>query len=204
MSNTKIESKDLSTKVQEQSKQQYIKNVASGIIYHVVADLKNNKNVLLRKGNTFTKLLFLEIKTGIVNGRWKEPNEHEIKAFVKADNEYFQALNYKLVQRILLTQILLELGDDLRQDFMDDKYIHGLLEKCEKQFTRLIKENNARMYAIDKEMLLTLFNSVERVAKKLALRAPHEFMFFEKAIDMCIENPEQFTPENIEFVKLSE
>jgi hypothetical protein len=202
MNNTKTKSGDSSTKIEESPKQQYVKNVSTGFIYHAVADIKNEKNILLRKGNSFTKFLLSDIKNGLVTGVWKEPNEHEIRAFVKQDNEYFQQLNYKLVMRVLLTQIMLELDDDLKQDFMDDKYIHGLLERSEKQFTRLIKENFGRMYAIDKEILLTFLNSVERVAKKLSSRVPHEFLFFEKAIDACIENPEQFTPDSIEFTKV--
>ncbi len=93
MNNTKTKSSDSSTKIEEAPKQ-YIKNVASGFIYQIGKDAKNKNIALLRKGNLYTKFLISDIKNGIVSGVWKEPNEHEIKAFVKQDNEYFQALNY--------------------------------------------------------------------------------------------------------------
>jgi|GEM_PF-3280006 len=201
---TKKDTDASSTKEAIQPKKLYVKNVQTGIVYHLLMHSKQPNTCFLRTGNHHEKFLLSTIQNGLVSGKWADPNEHEIKAFEKKDLAYFQELTYKLINRVLYAQLLLEIDDDLKKDFMDDNYMRGIIERSEKQCTRLITENMAKMYGANKEALFTFLNTIERVTKKLSTRLPHEFLFFEKAIDKCIENPEAFMPDNVEMVKLDD
>lgn len=205
MSNTSTKTNDSNTEtVAKPVTDQYIKNVSSGFIYHVLPVEKDKSSVYLRTKNSYTKFKFLDIKQGIVKGIWSDPNEHEIRDFQERDKLYFQEFTFKLIKRIMYTQLLLELDDDLKEDFSDDKYMQNILEKSEKQFIRVVKETYPRMYAIDKNTLNTFMRSMEEFISKISKVLPHEFLFMNVAIDRYLENPELFTPENVEIVKVNE
>ncbi len=183
-------------------KRVFIKNAETGYLYELLTHKKDPNFCFLRSGNSYQKFKTATINQGIVFGNWIDPNEHEIRSFIKKEDQYMLELRCKLVNRVLFAQLLLEIDDELKKDFHDDKYFRGILERSEKQCTRIINENMTKMYGANAEVLFTFLESIQRVGKKLSSRLPHEFMYFEKAIDMCIENPEAFTPDAVEIMKL--
>ena len=183
-------------------KRVYVKNAETGYLYELLVHKKDPNYCFLRSGNRHEKFKITTINQGLVSGKWVDPNQHEIKTFEQKEEQYAFELRCRLVNRVLYCQILLEIDDELKKDFHQDAYLRGILDKSEKQLTRVINENMTRMYSANKDVLFTFLESIQRVGKKLSSRLPHEFMFFEKAIDMCIENPEAFMPDNVEMVKL--
>lgn len=185
-------------------KEFFIKNVESGYVYQVVPHLKEPDACLLRTGNKFVKFKLLDIKNGLVNGKWTDPNIHEIKKFKEKDQMYLESLNLIFLNRIIHSEILIEIDNALKEHFLDDKYMVSCLEKTEKQITRVMKDNFYKAYSADKDIFFHVLNTAERVGKKLAKIKPHEFIYLEKYLDKFIEDPSKFAIESIEITKVHE
>lgn len=203
MSNTSINTKNSSTE-NKPTTDKYIKNVASGLIYHIVPDAKLKGVVSLRSKNIYTKYNLIDLKNAIVKGKFTEPNEHEVRKWIDKDRKYYEELTYRLIKRTMYTQLLIELDDELKIDFEDNKYIRGILEKSEKQFVRLIQETYLKMYNVDKNFLITFMGNIEKFITRLSGVMPHDFIFLNVALDKYFENPELFVPETIELTKIDE
>lgn len=202
--NTESKSENSSTnKVSaEELAKQYIKNTATGALYHVLQDKKSINNLHLRSKNRYESCNKLKLEQGIVDGKWITPNVHEIKKHIEEENAYFEALTYRLVKRIMFTQLLLELDDELVKDYSDDKYVSGLLKRCEKEFLRLVLETYPKMYSIDKQMLISFMNNIDSFVGKIAKLQVHEFVIANKMIDDYLADPNTHTPEIIQLDKI--
>ncbi len=202
--NTKSESEkcDIKQVPLSELQQQYIKHVETGAIFHVLQDTKKERNVFLRSKNSYKGLDKIKLQQGIVDGKWSTPNEHELRKHIELENAYYQELTYRLLKRVMFTQLLLELDNELMKDYSDDKYMHGLLTRCEKQFERLVKEEYPKLYAINKEMMMNFLNCIDEVVGKMAKLQVHEFVIVNKLIDDFLADPEAHTPETIELDKI--
>ena len=204
---SKIEStneKSLSTKdavsIEEQLSQ-YVKH-SNGAIFRVLAHEKKIGKVLLYSKNKHEEYDFLKLRNGLVDGSWKTINEHELRKHIKSEEEYQQQLSFKLVKRILFTQLLMEVDDELTNDFENDKYIRGILEKSEKQFIRLISEQYNKFYQIDKQAVHNFLKHIEGVISKVAKVNIESFYDLDKHIEKFILNPEAYKSEVVEFEKI--
>lgn len=200
--NTSIKSEDSNTS--KANNEVFIKNVATGYVYQMVHHLKDKEACLLRTGNKFEKFKLIDIRNGLVSGKWTEPNVHEVRKFIKEDNIFFEALNLKMVNRVLFSEVLIEIDGQLEKDFLGDKYMVSILEKSQKQLARVMKDSFEKMYNADKTIFFNFLNTVERIGKKISKLKPHELIAMENAIDQCIENPERFIPERIMLTKVNE
>lgn len=125
----------------------------TSFIYEVMTEKNDLGKLLLRKGNMYLKFDRKTIQQGLVDGKYRRPNEHELKKHLIKEQEYFQELTSKLVHRIILAQALIECNDDLRDDYADDKYISNILEKSTKQLERLATAAYNNMFKTDPKIL---------------------------------------------------
>lgn len=199
----KLKSENSSTSVPlSELKKQYIKHVQTGAIFQTRKHDKDDKKLYLRCKNSFSVFTIQQITQGIVNGVWVEPNEHELRKHIAEENKYFEEYSYRLIKRVIYTQLLLEVDSDLIQDHSDDKDMRKLLERCETRFERLIKEHFTRLYHTDKDYLTNFMNGIDSVVTKMAKVGVHEFLIIDKMMDEYLADPAKHTPEVIEMVKI--
>lgn len=199
----KVRSENSSTSVptQEQLKH-YIKHVKTGAIFQMRSYEKDDKKLYLRSRNSYQVFAQQHIKQGIVSGIWKEPNEHELRKHIEEENKYFEEYSYRLIKRVIYTQLLLEVDSDLMQDHADDKDMRKLLERCETRFDRLVKDHFTRLYHTDKDYLTNFMNGIDSVVSKMAKAGVHEFLIIDKMMDEYLADPAKYTPDVIEMVKI--
>lgn len=182
---------------------QYIKH-KNGSIFHMLEHKTDPSAVWLRSKNNYTKKRRLEIKQGIVNGTWLLINEHEWKRWVKEDNSYIEKFTQKLVKRTILTQLLIELDDELIADHEDIPQFRKLLERSNKEAERIAVKNYDRLYAIDKTILQNLMNTIDGITDKMSGLDVADFIYLDKAVKEFIENPEKFREEEVELIKIEQ
>lgn len=193
MNNISESTNDSSTEQLPLSKilEQYIK-YPNGAIFQVMAHPKKVGKVLLYSKNKYLEIDFLKVKNGLVKKEYFPINEHEYRKHVKEEELYQQEFSYRLVKRILYTQLLIELDDELKQDFSDDKYVLGLLERCEKQFERLVKEQFARFYNIDKQITNNFLKQIELFVSKVSKVRIDTFFDLNEMMDQYLADPNKF------------
>lgn len=199
--NTGENTKDLSTEKLEEGNNisvdiqkqlnEYVKH-PNGAIFHVLQHGKKNGKVLLHSKNSYKEFDYMTIKNGLVNGSWLPINQHELKKHLKSEELYRELLTKKLVKRILFSQLLMELDDSLKEDFEDDKYVRGILERSEKQFERLVMEQYDKFYKIDKQMVLNFLKHIETFANKAINLGVEDFYQVNEMLDLYLSNPEKY------------
>lgn len=196
MNNTKENTNVSNTENLEELAKSYIKH-DNGAIFQVLPHEKDFTKVWLRYRNKYEKFEYKSIRQGLVDGRWREVNVHELRKHLEAEQEYFSELNEKLVKRVILTQVLMELDDDLKKDFVDDKYMRNVLDKSEKQFSRLVEGAYDRMYKIDKTMLQNFMNQIDSLTSKCAKVPLQEFYFLNEFIDLYLADPKKYHTDTV-------
>ncbi|WNH10069.1 hypothetical protein [Thalassobellus suaedae] len=133
---------------------------------------------------------------------WSEINEHEYRAWFKEDHEYMMDLSNRLVKRVLLSQILLELDDSLEPDFEDNKYFKNVLEKSKKQCERLANDQFDRLYGIDETYVTNFTNTIDNVATLCTKLGLQDYVHLSKLLEDYAANPEKYQKDTVEFIKL--
>lgn len=168
----------------------YVKH-KNGAIFQIL-EHKQRAFVWLRAKNKYTKVLKRDIKQGIVDGNWLEINEHEWKQWVEKDNAYIEEFAQKLVKRIILTQLLIELDDELIDDCEDQPQFRKLLERTNKESERIAIKNYDRLYTVDKSVLKTLMTAIDEVTGKMAKCSTADFIHINNIVQAYLENREDF------------
>lgn len=201
MENRKSESSGTNVPIKDLL-QMYIKHVPTGAIFQTLQDTKNEDKLFLRSKNSHKSFTHQQIQQGVVDGRWTTPNEHELRKHIREENDHMEKYTHRLVKRIIYTQLMMELDSELIEDHADDKNIRSLLERSEKHFERLVKENFNRLYNVDKEYLTNFMNGINNVVSNMAKIDVHQFLAVDKLLSDFIANPDEFTPETIELIKI--
>jgi hypothetical protein len=181
----------------------YVKD-KTGTIYLLYAAGKKKGTVILKNQNIKREVGVLTIDQGLVDGNYTYPNEHELRKFIALENAYVENITHKLIKRVMLGQLIIELDDELRVDFKDDKYIRNQIEKTEKIFLRIIDDKYQAMYGANKEVLQTLLNKMEGTVTKIAKFRPDDFYELDEWLEKFLENPEAYRKEDVELVKIDE
>lgn len=174
----------------------------SGTIYQVIPHNTKKGVVLLRNKNKYIEKTLVELKQEIVNRNWFSINEHEYRKWAEEDNKHMMLLSHKLVKRILLTQLLIELDDELESDFNNDKYMRNVIEKSKKQCERLVVAQYNKIYETDKTYVTNFMNSIDDFATTCAQFKIEDFLHINTLIRRYNENPEQYQDKMIAFTKL--
>ena len=172
-----------------------------GTIYHVIKHKKNERLCYLRRRNTFIEYKISDVKQRLVTGGWSSINEHEWKKFVEKDNAYIEALSQRLIKRIIIAQLLLEVNDELIEDNEDNKYLKNKLEKSNKECERIVRKNYDTLYYTDENMVQNVLNKIESLTEKLSKMNIVEIMDVEDIVSRYLEDPEKYRSETIEMEK---
>lgn len=175
----------------EEMLDQFVKH-ENGIIFHVLAHKTKNNICFLRRGNKYIQKNKLEIKQGLVDGKWKRINEHELKRFLDEDNERLMALTRKMVNRAVHSQALLDIDDELKSDFEDDKRMSSVLERSSKEVERVSNKAFEKIFDKDEEYTLELIKAVSRIGKKIGSMDIRDMSYLESHIDNFSENIEEY------------
>ena len=189
--------KDVMNKVLES----YVKT-SKGKIYHIVKHNRSVYKCYLRSGNSYTEAGLADIKQKIVNREWSAINEHEWKKWVKTDNEIIKKISNKLVKRVIMAQILLEINDDLIDDHQDNKYLKSVINKSNKECERIVKKNYDMMYDQDETLVQNLLNKIENLTKNLSELTVGQLVDVDALLRGYIKNPDKYQSEAIEMKEI--
>lgn len=186
--------------IEEQLKE-YVKH-PNGAIFRVLAHQKKVGKVYLQSKNSYREFDFIAIKNGLVDGKWLPINQHELKKHLKSEELYREQLTKKLVKRILFTQLLMELDDSLKEDYENDNYVRGILERSEKLFDRLVTEQYAKFYSIDKQIVLNFLKHIETFVDKSVNLGVEDFYQVNEMLDLYLSNPEKYRSDVVMLEKI--
>lgn len=179
----------------------YVKH-KNGTIFQVIPHATKVNMVLLRTKNQYVEKYFNEVKQAIIDGYWSPINVQEFREWAKKDNEYMLKLSHKLVKRILLSQLLIELDEDLERDFENDTYFKNTLSKSTKQCERIIKDQYNKLYEVDKTFLTNFMNNIDDFVGTCSTFDIQDFMHLNKLMEKYAENPKAYQEESVELVKI--
>jgi hypothetical protein len=177
---------------------QYIKH-KNGLMFQIMQHYKIRGKCYLRRGNKYTLKDLTEIKQGIQSGTWNQPNEHEIKNFIKEDNKKTLLITQKIVNRTLHAQALLEIDDSLKEDLEDDNRMVAVLNRSNKEIERIADKMYDRIYDKDDTVSQNLLDVVSRIGKIIGGIDVIDMPFLENHLDRFLENIEEHRKETVYF-----
>lgn len=179
----------------------YIKH-KNGAIFQILEDGKSINHVFLRSKNRYTRKSKRELKQGVVDGRWFNINEHEWRKWVKQDNAYIELLTQKLLKRVIYAQLLIELDDELVNDFEDMPQFRKLLERTNKESERIAAKQYDRLYSVDKKILQNLMTEIDNFTSKVSKVDLQDLFFINKAFEEFFSDPKKYRSENVELTDI--
>ena len=185
----------------EEQLREYVKH-PNGAIFRVLVHPRKLGKVYLQSKNNYKEFDYLAIKNGLVAGDWLAINQHELKKHLKSEELYREQLTRKLIKRVLFTQLLMELDDSLKEDYENDNYIRGILERSEKLFERLVTEQYAKFYSIDKQMVLNFLKHIETFISKAINLGVEDFYQVNDMLDLYLSNPEKYRSDVVMLEKI--
>lgn len=185
----------------EEQLREYVKH-PNGAIFRVLAHPRKVGKVYLQSKNNYKEFDYLAIKKGLVAGDWLPINQHELKKHLKSEELYREQLTRKLVKRVLFTQLQMELDDSLKEDYENDNYVRGILERSEKLFSRLVTEQYAKFYNIDKQMVLNFLKHIETFVDKAINLGVEDFYQVNEMLDLYLANPEKYRSDVVMLEKI--
>ena len=185
----------------EQILEGYVQNKA-GHIFQVLGDNKSKDYVNLRTANKYFRKPLLEIRQGIVDGKYKSINEHQWRKWVKEDNIKLERISQRILLRTILAQLLLENDDQLKEDHENEKNFINHLNKTEKAAERLSNKIYDRIYDADRNMLTNIEKNIAELAKTLSAADVYDLVHINQLVKDYFKDPEKYQKKEIEFVKI--
>jgi len=175
-----------------------------GAIFQVLKKKNDHTKVVLRKKNKHYDHLLSDIKSEIAkkDGDWRLPDKDKFIKFKQEDDVFVEMLTQKMIKRVILAQILLEVDEDLKTHNEHDRYLNNILDKSIKQCERISVKYYDRLYDIDGEMLQNMVNIKDRIAEKISKIEVGDWPHFEKHADEFFKSPESFRSDVIELDKI--
>lgn len=201
---TKDRSKDSSIKTMvpdnmkslEELAKEYVKH-PNGAIFHVLAHPRKVGKVYLHAKNRYQEYDYAKLKTGLVKGDWHSINIHELKKHLNSEEEFNTKLAHLLVKRTILCQIMLELDDELKEFYADDNYLRGILQRSEKVFERIAKDEYTKLYNVNKDVLNTFLNSLNSFATQASKLGVYDFVHANSMLELYLSNPEKYQSDTV-------
>lgn len=174
----------------------------SGTIYQIILHQSKPDKILLRIRNDYKESSLKSIKQGLVDGKFFEVNEHEKKAWIEKDTKYMDSLTKKIVKRIIISQLLIELDEELIEDFESDKRMRSVLTRSTKECERVTVKKYDKLYKTNKTFLTNFINEVDKFTTTCSNFDIHEFIFLNKMVKDYMDNPDKFQPETVQLTKI--
>jgi hypothetical protein len=176
----------------------------NGSIFQIIINDDKPGVAYLRTGNKYIQTKILDIKQGLVDGKYSEINEHEHKKWVERDNDYMKTLTTKLMKRIILSQLLIELDEDLVVDYKDDKRMNTLLRRSTKECERVTAKGYDMLYDKNKNLVNGIMVELDEFTTKIARINPEDFVFLNKMADDYLVNPSKFHQGTVKMTQIQE
>lgn len=128
---------------------------------HQMVPHKVEGYIHLRRGNNYKGFVKKEVGQKVVDGSWRYPNEHELTKFIKQDNKIINHINQIILKRVILTNILLEVDDELIPHFEDDSRSRNLLQKSQAHLNRKNAQLFVRLFGENEEVLQNLMKAID-------------------------------------------
>ncbi|MBS3914830.1 MAG: hypothetical protein KG003_10035 [Bacteroidetes bacterium] len=185
----------------EELSKEYVKH-PNGAIFHVLAHPRKAGKVYLHAKNRYQEYDYAKLRTGLVKGDWHSINIHELKKHLNSEEKFNTKLAQLLVKRTILCQIMLELDDELKEYYADDNYLKGILQRSEKVFERIAKEEYTKLYNVNKEVLNTFFDSLNSFVGKASKLGVYDFVHADSMLELYLSNPEKYQADFVEIEKV--
>jgi hypothetical protein len=185
----------------EEARDSHIKN-KNGAIFQVFADKKRHGKVYLRSRNKYISIDMLKLKQGLVNGEWLNVNVGELKTWISEDSAYILNLTQKLLKRVILTQLLIELDDELIEDYENEKTFRNHLLKTNKEAERIASKNYDRLYNVDKTILQNFMREIDELTAGISSFELTDYLHLNRMVADYKINPEKYQEKSIEFTKI--
>jgi hypothetical protein len=119
-----------------------------------------------------------------VNGTWRYPNEFQLKRFIAEDNRILQDISQKILKRLLLTQMVIEVDDELLPHFEDDKVGRKHIEKSQNYFDIKNKQLFQRIYGEDEELVQNIMKAIDHFLESVSKKLPNDLY---RAADLILK-----------------
>ncbi len=182
----------------------FIKEKVSGDIYRVKVqspEHSNGKCILVQRQKR-RMMKIKDVQQKVVKGIYVGINEHEYRQWMQEEKEFYDKYTPILVKRVILSELLIEADEEILNIGISSKHEINQLKKTEKMIERTICKVYDDMYDIDKDMLTNFVKNVEDNAKMIAGLGVEMHMFLKPYLQKFVENPQEFTPDKIELVKV--
>jgi hypothetical protein len=183
------------------------------VIGGVVAHPNGNCYVLIKKdfsnllmslieGEQVTPVPAAMVLEAINSGVWKffEAGDESWKPIVYT--EEVTAFKTNALKSIILNQLAAESNDSLIGTVEHDPYLKNLLLKANKGLERKSKKHLEKMYGVNQEMALNVFNTIDEFVARLAKMLPHEFFYLNSIVDEYNEDPSKYIGRKVKINKL--
>ena len=144
-----------------------------GVIYQLVPH-KIDGYLHLRRGNNYRGVVKKEIQQNIVKGDWRFPNEHELSKFLKEDNQVLHEITQLILKRVLLTQLLIEVDDELIPHFEDDNRARNLIQKSQGHLDRKNKLIFAKIFSEDEQIAQSMMKAIDHFLTTVSKKKPDQ------------------------------
>lgn len=143
-------------------------------------------------------LILHSINTGRCN--FYPPGDESYKSILY--NEEVSAYKNNILKSLIFNQLALEANDALIDTVEHDKYLKNLLLKANKGLELKAKKHLERVYGANPEMLINIFNSIDRFVGRLATKLPHEFFYLNSIVEEYEEDPAKYIGRQVNLEKL--
>ncbi len=185
------------------------------LIGGVVAHPNGNCYVLIKKdfsnllmslieGEQVTPVPAAMVLEAIRTGAWK--------FFVAGDDswrpivytEEVQTFKSNCLKSIIYNQLCAEANDALIDTVEYDPYLKNLLLKANKGLERKSKKYLEKMYGVNQEMAMNVFNTIDQFVEKLAKTLPDEFFYLNSIVDEYNEDPSKYIGRKVNINKIDQ
>lgn len=172
-----------------------------GNIFHIVQYEKDPKFCFLRTGNTYVKVNITNIRQSIVNGDYKEINEHQWKDWVKKDNAYIEAMSQRIIKRGILCGLIYDLDEDLKKDNEGQNTLINHLERSQKACDRVANKHLDTLFGIDQNVFQNISKAIDETTTKMSKLQMHEYLFVNNMVDDILQNTDKYLNLPVEIEK---
>ncbi len=164
----------------------------NGVVFHVLQSAKNPHICHLRRKNRHIKTDLTKVRQKLVDGKYKAINEHQLKQFLKEDNAFIAEFSQKMLKRTVLAQLLIELDDDLIQDFGDDKRMKSVLTKSNNEVERVATKMYDQVYGTEENIAQEVMNELDGFTSDIGAMPLEHLLVVRKIVKEYKKDPVKF------------
>ena len=170
-------------------------------MYLVVEGSKSDIVHLVTYNNKKRKVSKKELFDNMSSGKWSIPSEEEAKEWLKTYQLNITNLTNKLLKRIIVAELLIEIDESLDENGVGDNHFRNLLRKSNKKASLIADKRFDDVYKADPDLTQNMLLSIEKHAERLSKLKINDYPFFVEYCKKYFENPEKYRNLEVEFTK---